>query len=734
MALKGLLLAAILTTVGAFFALDLDRFLTVEALLAGRASLAAFRAAHPVALPAYFFAAYVAVAGTSLPGAAVLTLAGGAIFGLALGTVLVSFASSIGATLAFLSARFVFRDWVQARFGQRLSAINDGIARDGAAYLLTLRLLPIIPFWTVNLLMGLTSVRSWTFYWLSQLGMLPATVIYVYAGTQLSQFRVGPGLIVALALLAGFTLMARRVVDLVKARRVYRRWAARRPSQYDYNVVVVGAGAAGLVAAYIAAVTKAKVALVERHQMGGDCLNTGCVPSKALLRSAKLVSQVARARDWGVGDARASATLRDVMDRVAGVVKAIEPHDSVERYRRLGVDVCLGAATLTSPWTVDVQGADGLRTLTTRSIVIATGARPFVPPLPGLDAVGYFTSETIWSLRDLPPRLLVLGGGPIGCELAQAFARLGSRVTIVEAAERLLNREDEDASSLLQARFASEGIDVRTGHVATHCDASQRVLHATHAGQAVALPFDALLVALGRVANTEGYGLETLGIGTTAARTVDTNTFLETAYPNIYACGDVAGPYQFTHMASHQAWYAAVNALFGTFRRFRANYRVVPWATFTDPQVARVGLSEDEARRAGTPYAVARYRLDDLDRAIADGDAHGFVKVLTRPGTDAILGVTCVGEHAGETIAEFVLAMTHGLGLRKVLSTIHIYPTFAEANKYAAGVWRRGRVTSGQERLLTAFHAWQRGAGGLGAVLRSAVAAVTDTRPAPPLE
>ena len=735
-ALKGLLLAAILSAIGGFFALNLDRFLTVEALVDGRASIESFRAAHPVALPAYFFAAYVAVAGTSLPGAAVLTLAGGALFGLALGTLLVSFASSVGATLAFLSARFVFRDWVQRRFGHRLAALNEGFARDGAFYLLTLRLLPIVPFWVVNLLMGLTPVRPWTFYWVSQVGMLPATVIYVYAGTQLSQFRVGPGLVLALALLAGFTLVARRVVDVVKARRVYRQWARQRPARYDYNVVVIGAGSAGLVAAYIAAATKAKVALVERHRMGGDCLNTGCVPSKALLRSAKLMSQVARARDWGIGDAHASATLRDVMNRVARVVTAIEPHDSVERYRRLGVHVCLGAASLTSPWTVEVRDENGVRTLTTKSIVIAAGARPFVPSLPGLDGVGYLTSDTVWSLRDLPARLLVLGGGPIGCELAQAFARLGSDVTIVEAGDRLLNREDADASAVLLARFASEGIDIRTGHTATHCsvDDGQRVLHATHAGQEVTVPFDVLLLALGRVANTEGYGLERLGIGATAARTVDTNAFLETAYPNIYACGDVAGPYQFTHMASHQAWYAAVNALFGTFRRFRANYRVVPWATFTDPQVARVGLNEDEARRAGTPYTVATYRLEDLDRAIADGDAHGFVKVLTRPGTDTILGVTCVGEHAGETIAEFVLAMTHGLGLRKVLGTIHIYPTFAEANKYAAGVWRRGRVTSGQQRFLAAFHQWQRGAAGLGAVLIAAVGTITDRRPAPPAE
>ena len=466
--------------------------------------------------------------------------------------------------------------------------------------------------------------------------------------------------------------------------------------------MVVGAGSAGLVASYIAAATKAKVALVEKHRLGGDCLYTGCVPSKALLRSAKLLAQISHARDWGIAEARASFTFSEVMARVRRVIEAVEPHDSPERYAQLGVDVRLGTARLTSPWTVDVLGEAGTQTLTTRSIVIATGSRPAVPPLPGLAEAGYVTSDTVWELRELPRRLIVLGGGPIGCELAQAFARLGSKVTLVEATQRLLTREDPEVSALLQERFAAEGIDVRTGCEALRASATPggRGLHVRQGEQEMALPFDVLLLALGRVANTEGYGLEALGIGTSETRAIATDAFLQTRYPNIYACGDVAGPYQFTHVASHQAWYAAVNALFGSLRRFRADYRVVPWATFTDPQVARVGLSEEEARRAGTPYTASSYRLDDLDRAIADGETHGFVKVLTRPGTDVILGATCVSTHAAETIAEFVLAMTHGLGLGKVLGTIHIYPTFAEANKHVAGAWKRTTVTPGQQQLL----------------------------------
>ena len=620
---------------------------------------------------------------------------------------------------------------MQARLGHRLETLNEGIRRDGAYYLLTLRLLPIFPFWVVNLVLGLTPIRTWTFYWASQLGMLPATVIYVYAGTQLTQFRIGPGLVIALTLLAGFALVVGRMVEAANARRVYRRWKGQRPVRYDYNVVVIGAGSAGLVASYIAAVTKARVALVEKHRLGGDCLYTGCVPSKALLRSTKLLAEIAHARDWGIGDATASFTFPEVMARVTRVIEAIEPHDSPERYQQLGVDVRLGTARLTSPWTVEVQGENGVQTLTTRNIVIAAGSRPLVPPLPGLDEAGYVTSDTVWDLRELPRRLVVLGGGPIGCELAQAFARLGSQVTLVEAAPRLLTREDPDVSALLQERLTAEGIDVRTGCQARRASATAggRGLHVTEGDSEVALPFDVLLLALGRVANTEGYGLEALGIGTSETRTIATDAFLQTRYPNIYACGDVAGPYQFTHMASHQAWYAVVNALFGSLRRFKADYRAVPWATFTDPQVARVGLSEEEAKRAGTPYGVVTYRLNDLDRAITDGETHGFVKVLTRPGSDVILGAVCVGTNAAEIIAEFVLAMTHGLGLNKVLGTIHIYPTFAEANSTRRGCGsaaRDGRATA-LPRRVSRMATRRRRAGG---VLESHARCSPTNRPA----
>jgi pyruvate/2-oxoglutarate dehydrogenase complex dihydrolipoamide dehydrogenase (E3) component/uncharacterized membrane protein YdjX (TVP38/TMEM64 family) len=729
---KLLLLALIAAAIAAFFVFDLKQFLSLEFFQASRDRIDAFYAAHPWQTAAAYFVIYVAVAALSLPGAAIMTLVGGAIFGVAVGTVLVSFAASIGATAAFLVSRFLLRDWVRARFGERIRAIDDGIAREGAFYLFALRLVPVFPFWLINLAMGLTAIRTWTFYWVSQLGMLAGTVVYVYAGTQLGQFRLSAGLVAAFVLLGIFPLLAKKVLDAIKARKIYARWEAQRPKVYDYNMVVIGAGSAGLVSAYIAAATKAKVALVEKHRMGGDCLNTGCVPSKALIRSAKLLSHIARSKEFGIASAAAQFDFAEVMARVQRVVKSVEPHDSVERYTGLGVEVVEGTAKITSPWTVQVQTATGPKTLTTKNIVIAAGARPFVPPIPGLADVGYLTSDTVWNLRVQPKRLVVLGGGPIGSELAQAFARLGSEVTQVEMLPRLLIREDPEVSTLVQQRFAAEGVRVRVGHKAKQflLEDGQKVLIAEHAGVDVRIAFDEVLVAVGRVANTTGYGLEELGIGTTKARTVETDEYLQTIYPNIFACGDVAGPFQFTHTAAHQAWYAAVNALFGTFRRFKADYRVIPWTTFTEPEVARVGLNELEAKEKGIAHEVTVYGIDDLDRAIADEEAHGFVKVLTTPGTDRILGVTITGEHAGDLLAEYVLAMKHGLGLNKILGTIHTYPTLAEANKYAAGVWKRSTVTRGQWDFLTALQAWRRGERGLGAVLGRVRALLTDKRKA----
>ncbi|MFN3919414.1 MAG: FAD-dependent oxidoreductase [Methylohalobius sp.] len=710
-----LILLVVLALIGVFFSFDLQRFLSLETLKAQQTAIATWRSAHPVLAAAIYFVLYVAVAALSLPGAVVLTLAGGAVFGLVWGTIMVSFASSLGATLAFLVARFVLRDLVRQRFGDRLQAIDRGITRDGIFYLFTLRLVPVFPFFVINLAMGLTKMPALTFYWVSQLGMLPGTLVHVNAGTQLARIDslsglLSPAVLGSFALLGVFPLIAKKIVDLAKAKKVYAKWP--KPRRFDCNLVVIGAGAAGLSAAYLAAALKAKVTLVEKERMGGDCLNTGCVPPKALVRTCRLLAHIRRAPELGIRQAHAEFDFAEVMERVRQVIRTVEPHDSVERYRGLGVEVIEGEAKILSPWEVRVQTGHGEHTRTACAIVIATGARPFVPKIPGLDEIGYLTSDTVWGLRDLPRRLLVLGGGPTGCELAQCFARLGSQVTLVEMQARLLGREDPEVSELVTASFRAEGIDCRLEHKALRFleEGGEKILLAEHAGRQVRLPFDQVLLALGRCANTEGLGLEELGIPITPQQhTVETDESLQTCYPNIYACGDVAGPFQFTHVGAYQAQIAVQNALFGNLWKTYADYSVIPWATFTDPEVARVGLSETEAKAKGIAHEVTRYDFKELDRAIADGETSGFVKLITPPGKDKILGVTIVGEHAGDLLAEFVLAMKQGIGINKLFGTIHAYPTLAEANRYAAGVWRRAHTPKRLLALLERYHDWRRG-------------------------
>ncbi|MEQ8259897.1 MAG: FAD-dependent oxidoreductase [Alcanivorax sp.] len=707
------LLGVIVALVASYFVFDLGQYLSLDYLKAQRGAFQALAAEQPVLVLGGFFLLYVAVTALSLPGAAIMTLAAGALFGFWVALLLVSFASSVGATLAFLASRFLFKDAVQSRFGERLKKINAGVEKDGAFYLFTLRLIPAFPFFVINLVMGLTPLKTWTFYWVSQVGMLAGTAVYVNAGTQLGELDTLSGLlsvdlIGAFVLLGLFPWLAKAVMAFLQARKVYRGY--KKPKHFDRNLVVIGAGSAGLVSAYIAATVKASVTLIEKGEMGGDCLNTGCVPSKALIKSARLAHLERKPERYGFISITPRFDFADIMARIHKVIGKIEPHDSVERYTELGVDCVQGSARITSPWEVAVDTAEGERTLTTRNIIIASGARPFVPPIPGIEEIDILTSENLWTLTEQPRRLIVLGGGPIGCELAQSFARLGSEVTQVEMLPRLMPREDEDAAALVTSSLRDSGVTVLTNHKAARfaVEDGEKVLYVQADGGEKRLPFDAVLVAVGRRANTDGLGLDAMNIATEKNGTVAVDGFLRTRFPNIFACGDVAGPYQFTHVAAHQAWYASVNALFGRFKKFQVDYRVIPWATFTDPEVARVGLSEDEAREQGIDVEVTRYGIDDLDRAIADSTDHGFVKVLTPPGKDTILGVTIVGESASDLISEYVLAMKHGLGLNKILGTIHIYPTMAEANKFAAGEWKKAHKPEGVLRWVERFHAWQR--------------------------
>ena len=709
---KLILLVVIATLIASFFIFDLGQYLNLTNLKTQQEAFSEQVSANPWLIGGAYFFIYVLVTALSLPGAALMTLLGGALFGLFGGTLLVSFASTLGATLAMLISRFMLRDWVQAKFSKRLMGINQGVEREGASYLFALRLVPVFPFVLINLAMGLTKLPVRTFWWVSQLGMLPGTLVYVNAGRELGQLNslagiLSPSLIGAFLLLGLLPMLSRKILEWFKTRKVYSGW--KKPKRFDRNLVVIGAGSGGLVSAYIAAAVKANVTLIEKHKMGGDCLNTGCVPSKALIRSAKFAHELKKAENLGFKSVAGEVDFAAVMQRIQHVVSTIEPHDSIDRYTKLGVEVIEGDARITSPWTVEVNG----KTLSTRSIIVATGARPLIPKIEGIELITPLTSDNIWALREQPKRLLVLGGGPIGCELAQAFQRLGSAVTQVEMVERLLIREDVDASDLVMTSLRADGVDLRLQHKAIRfevIEGNQQLICLNLADNSeVKIPFDQVLLALGRVANVKGFGAEELALEVRGNGTLSTNEYLATRFPNIFAVGDVTGPYQFTHTSAHQAWYAAVNGLFGGFKQFKVDYRVIPWATFTDPEVARVGLNEQEAKSQDIAYEVTRFGIDDLDRAIADGAAYGYVKVLTEPGKDRILGATIVGQHAGDLITEYVAAMKHGYGMNKILGTIHIYPTLAEANKYAAGEWKRAHAPIGALRWLSKFHRWRLG-------------------------
>ncbi|UJF18597.1 dihydrolipoyl dehydrogenase [Vibrio sp. SS-MA-C1-2] len=700
----------IIAVIACWFIFDLNSLFSLEFAKQQQLNLQQTIIDSPLISSVTYFGLYILMTALSLPGAAILTLLGAALFGFWWSLLLVSFASAIGATIAFLLSRFLLKDWVQSKYGHRLKTINQGIEKDGAFYLFTLRLIPVFPFFLINLLMGLTPIKAATYYWVSQLGMLAGTMVYLNVGTQLGQIDslsglISPTILLSLALLGIFPLIAKKVITLFQQKKVYAQW--KKPTQFDQNMVVIGAGSGGLVSAYIAAAVKAKVTLIEKHKMGGDCLNTGCVPSKALIRIAHSAAEVKKMKKFGIESTISNVDFQQVMGQIKQVIKTVEPHDSIERYTELGVNCVTGEAKILNPWQVSVNG----ETLTSKNIVIATGARPFIPPFTGLDQVNYVTSDTIWDLELFPKKLLVLGGGPIGSEISQSFSRLGAKVTLVDRGDQLLNREDQDAAEIVRQHLVEDGVNVLLNHEVIKFeqqDGIQKVYLKTNRSEQYAdIEFDYVMIALGRAANTKGFGLEELGIETNNNGTISTNEYLQTKYPNIYAVGDVAGPFQLTHAASHQAWYAAVNSLFGSLKKFKTDYSVLPAVTYTSPELARVGINEKEAKEQEIPYEVTLYQLDDLDRAIAEDATAGFVKVLTVPNSDKILGATIVGHLAGELLAEYTLAMRHNLGLNKILGTIHPYPTMSEANKYAAGVWKRSHAPEKVLLWVQRFHQWQ---------------------------
>lgn len=661
-------------------------------------------AAHPVASAVIYFLAYLAFTALSLPGAWIISGAGGVLFGAWIGPPLVSLSSTAGATVAMLAARYLFRDAVAARFSDFVARVDRGVAQDGARWLFAARLMPIIPFFAVNLAAGLTRISVATFAAITMIGALPFVLLDTEAGAQLARVQrpsdlFGIRLLLLFMSLAIFPFLTKRIGSWRGSRASLSRWS--KPKRFDYNLVVIGAGSAGLVAAYVAAAAKARVALIEQAEMGGDCLNTGCVPSKALIRSAKLAHEGAVATDFGL-KGRLEPDFAAIMVRVRGVTAKIAPHDSADRYRGLGVEVIAGRAQILDPWTVEVAG----RRLTARRLLIATGAAPFLPPIPGLADIDPLTSETLWRLEARPRRMLVVGGGAIGCELAQAFARLGVEVVLVESAPRILIREDEEVSQVLREALVADGIEVIEGLAVTDFARDADSGHAT-LGDGRRIKFDRVLVAVGRRPRIAGFGLEDLGLIENGRLIVDER--LRTKLPTIFAAGDVIGQLQFTHAAGSYGASAALNGLLAPLRPGKAKLAPFPAVTYTDPEVARVGLNEQEARERGVAFEITRYEFAELDRAIADGAEQGFIKVLTKPGRDRILGVTIVAARGGDVLSEFTLAMRHNLGLKAIFSTIHPYPGWSDAARATAGEWRRARTPAWALRLSERLFAWARG-------------------------
>lgn len=702
------ILGAILILVAAYFIFDLGQFLNFQYLKSQQTRFEVYYAENKFWTTIIYMGLYVIMAMLSLPGATIMTLVGGALFGLVKGTIIVSIASTIGATMAMVNCRYFFRNAFQKKLKPIMKSVNRGVEKEGALYLFMSRLSPIFPFFLVNIAFAKTYISVISFALTSQIGMLPGTLVYVNAGSQLGKLQsmegiLSPNVLMAFGLLGLAPLLFKKIVDFIKNRKAP---SFKKPNKYDYNIVVIGAGSGGLVSAYIASAIKAKVAVIEKNKMGGDCLNTGCVPSKALLQSAKMLNYAKRAKEWGFNSTKVDFDFAMIMERIQSIIRKIEPHDSIERYKGLGVDVYEGRAEILDPYRIKVNG----KILTTKNIILATGARPLLPQIPGIKKINPLTSDSLWNIRVLPRRLVVVGGGPIGCELSQAFIRFGSQVTLIEGMNHLLLREDQEVGKLIKEKFEAEGMTVLTGHKVETFEEYEgvKIINCLHNGKKVRVEGDEVLIALGRKANVSGFGLEELGIKIRGNGTVDVDEFLRTNIKNIYAVGDVTGPYQFTHFAAHQAWYASVNSLFSPLKKFKADYRVIPWTTFTDPEVSRVGLNEIEAKNLGIKYEVTRYSMKDLDRAITDGETSGFIKVLTPQGKDKILGVTIVGTHSGEILAEFITAMKFGLGLNKILSTIHAYPTFGEANKYVAGNWKKTHAPIKVLSLLRRYHKWRR--------------------------
>ncbi len=708
---KIILISIVLIIIFCIFYFDLNQLLNLENFQAHLGILQKLYSDKPIIFLSIFFFIYVAITATSLPAATVLTLGAGALFGTLYGTIIVSFASTLGATIAFLTSRYILQSSIENKYSKILKTINAGIEKEGIFYLFTLRLIPFIPFFLINLIFGITKISIFTFYWVSQLGMLIGTVLYVHAGAQLATIEstndiLSPRIILALTALGVVPLLLKKIIGFIKLRKIYAPYKSKKPKKFQYNTVVIGAGSAGLISSYILATVKAKVAIIEKSKTGGDCLNSGCVPSKALIRCAHALKAAKESAQFGVTQSKIEFSFKDAKKHVQNTIAAIAPNDSFERYESLGVKTIAGEAKITSPWTVEV----GEKVLTTQNIVIACGASPAIPKIPGIEAIPYLTSDNIWQLDELPKNLTILGGGPIGSELAQCFAFLGSKVRIIEMSDRIMAVEDVDVSEAITKRFEQDGIEILVNHTAKIFKKKnyKNVLICDHKGKETEIEFEHILIAVGRKANTNNFGIEELKITLRKNGSIEVNEYLQTNYPNIYACGDITGPYQFTHMASYQAQVCAANSLFGHLKKTRVSYAAAVWCTFTYPEIATTGLSEQSAKKEKIPYELTKYEINHIDRARTDKEDMVFIKVLTVPGKNKILGATIVGAQASNLIIEFVSAIKNDFGLNEILQTIHVYPSLSLANQEIAGAWKKKHTSKKLLHFLGKYFKWSR--------------------------
>src|SRR6266566_5169264 len=700
--------------------------------------------------PVIFVGIYIVATVFFIPGS-VLTLGAGAVFGMGLGSVCVSISATLGATAAFLVGRYLARDGIARKIekNEKFATIDRAVAEEGWKIVLLTRLSPVFPFTLLNYAFGLTRVKLSHYVLASWLGMMPGTVMYVYLGSLVNigaghrqrttgeLVLYGVGLLATVTVAVPVTRVARKALakkigstetvqtskgiisapsepvlvrppDTHNARLVsYLHppdWQNPTPAP-SYNLVVIGAGTAGLVTAAGAAGLGAKVALVEKYLLGGDCLSVGCVPSKAVIRCSRAIFDANEAGRFGVRvGAPAQADFPAVMERMRKLRADLSPHDSAQRFAKLGVDVFLGEAQFTGPDTIQVAG----KTLRFKRAVIATGARALQPPIPGLTEAGYLTNETVFSLTECPARLAVIGGGPIGCELAQAFQRLGSQVSLFHKNAHLLDREDMDAAALVQKAFIREGIRVFLNAKITRVErnAGGKILYYEAQGKEETLAVDEILAGAGRAPNVEGLNLETVGVQYDPRKGILVNDCLQTTNPRIYAAGDVCLTWKFTHAADFAARTVIQNALF--LGRKKVSALTMPWCTYTDPEIAHVGLYERDARERGVEVDTYVRESKEVDRAVLDGEEDGFVKFHVRKGHDDILGATIVARHAGEMISEISVAMAARIGLGKLASVIHPYPTQAEALRQCGDAYNRTRLTRTVKKWMGRWLAWQR--------------------------